>query len=230
MILQRYEYRDEDFRFYHLSQAVGRMSDCKDKRVGAIIVEYGVVQGIGYNYVLDCNMLCDKSCVVKHAETQALSMANGRLSAAVCYVNLFPCAACQTALYYQGVKTIKVFGEQGNKPLTLEWAGATNHIFLLPDLPSLLLKMNGDRNQRQVCQGELMELGTEISNHDARTDRPESKAKIVEAIRSEMVDVDLQILALDRSLPLELLHIQGVGKWNRLIAKFKDKFFPNKDL
>lgn len=232
MILQRFEYTEEELKLYHLCHTLGQLSSCKDKQVGAIVVAYDGRMGMGYNKVHVCNGLCDKSCDVTHAEDMALDTfceLEGFLKKSTVYINLFPCLRCQVLMEMVEVDRVVVFGARGNKPVNPYWTHI-GKIELLPDLPKLLLSYNGPRNQRQVVQGELAELITAISDHDSRTDRAEVKEVLYEAILSEAVDVKLQLQALALSFerntekPLEML------KWNKLIAEFKDKFFPNKDL
>lgn len=223
MLIQRYEYTAQDYNMYLLTRDLGRMTKCTHKQVGCVILGTTGICGVGYNTVHECNLQCNKTCKVLHAERAALM--NGVVGmAGTAYVNLFPCLECQAALAHAGIQTIVVFGEQGNKELGPFYGGARN-IEMLPDLPSLLVKMNGEKRVRQIVQGEAAELITAISNYDARDDRPESRGQLLDDVYGEIVDVELQLLNLKQTLPPDLAGPKDFKKWNKLIAKFQDKFF-----
>lgn len=227
MIVQRMMYNAEDYRMLQVCQAVAGMSTCHHKQVGAIIVQGQAIESVGFNRVLQCNDLHDKTCIVKHAEVEALSKAKYTYGA-ICYVNLFPCLKCQEALMQAGIDALVVFGEQGNKPLHPDWGNRP--IYLLPPLPSLLLSYNGERNQHQVVQGELAELITAISNYDARSDRKESKDEQKQALIGEMADVQLQLQILALSLEGGPTDEDHAYKYRKLLKKFGPIFFPGKEL
>jgi len=46
----------------------------------------------------------------------------------------------------------------------------------------------------------------------------------------EIVDVELQLYALKQSLSILPYSDSMMKKWSKLVAKFKDKFFSDKDL
>jgi len=227
VIVQLQKYCAEDYRMLQLCQAVAAMSTCTHKQVGAVIVNKASILGIGYNTVLRCNDRHDKTCLVEHAERVALDKTK-YTDGAICYVNLFPCLACQEALASAGIDAIVVFGEQGNKLVHPSWGDRP--IYLMPPLPSLLLAYNGERNQHQVVQGELAELITAISNYDARLDRAESKDEQKQALVGEMVDVQLQLQILALTIDRGPTDEDHAHKYSKLLMKFSPIFFPGKEL
>lgn len=229
MIVQRYEYTEEELKLYHLCHTLGSFSTCKDKQVGAVIRTLNNRLTVGYNRVINCNMQCDKTCNVIHAEEMALMAPDEELTGATAYISLFPCLRCQTLIMLAGIKKVVVFGVQGLKQCKEYWR-EEGTIELLPDVPRLLLSYNGPRSQSQVIQGELAELITALSNYFAREDRPESKMAQLQEIGAEVIDVKLQLAVLAQIIGLEAQMPKEHDKWNKLIAKFEDKFFPNKDL
>jgi len=230
MLRHEYVLKQFDYKMYELCYTMGRMSSCSHKQVGAVIVRDGKILGVGYNHVLSCNGLHDKTCTVSHAEVEACP--GIAINGSICYVNLFPCEACQRYLWSRGVREIRVFGKQGTKPMV---PLADLLITVLPDLPALLLNYNKEHKARQVVQGELAELTTAISNLDARDDRPESRGQLIDDIAGETVDVALQLNILRLSLRDENFHFlesqaRHTNKWNKLLTKFESNFFPDKDL
>lgn len=233
MLKKTLSYTSTDMLAYNLCHSLGQFSTCEDKQVGAILFSPSAgILGSGFNLPVECNHKCDHSCNVQHAEDMAVSSIYCCMPEdTVSYVNLFPCLSCQTLLYNLGIKEVRVFGEQGNKELYPLFAkNKEQHIVMLPALPSLLLKMNGEKKQRQIVQGELAELITAISNIDSRDDRPESRMVLLSNLLDEIVDVELQLLVLKQSLSILPYSNSMMKKWSKLVAKFKDKFFPSKDL
>jgi len=227
VIIQMKSYSAGEYRMLQLCQAVAAMSTCTHKQVGAVLVQNGTVESVGFNRVLKCNDRHNKTCNVKHAEIEALSKAK-YTQGAILYVNLFPCLKCQEALLQAGIDALVVFGEQGNKPLHPDWGNRP--IYLMAPLPSLLLAYNGERNQHQVVQGELAELITAISNYDARLDRAESKDEQRRALIGEMVDVQLQLQILALTIDRGPTDEDHAHKYSKLLMKFSPIFFPGKEL
>ena len=64
----------------------------------------------------------------------------------------------------------------------------------------------------------------------ARGDREESKAEQREEVVKEYIDVRLQGYTLQRSMPMPELNGLETKKWNKLLAKFKPMFFPDKEI
>lgn len=226
MIL-RITYGNLEYRMLQICQSVAALSTCSHKQVGAVIASGDFIKGVGYNRVLSCNDKHDKTCNVQHAEMMALDQSRHTYGSS-CFVNLFPCPACQEALALAGIKAIFVFGERGTKPEHPTWKDMS--IYVLPPLPSLLLTFNGERNQHQVVQGELAELITAISNYDARSDRAESKEDQLADLLGEMVDVQLQLQILALSLGGGPSDEDHAYKYRKLLTKFEPIFFPSKEL
>lgn len=228
MIEQLYHYEELDLHYYHICHNISRLSSCLDKQVGAVLVDSDLLPlSFGFNNVKQCNASCDKTCRVIHAEAFALTRLAMGVTPYRAYINLFPCENCQLIMSMAGVREVYVFGARGNK---LYSSAAGLKIYLLPDLPKLLTEYNGDRNTRAVVQGECAELITAISNFDARGDREESKAEQREEVVKEYIDVRLQGYTLQRSMPMPELNGLETKKWNKLLAKFKPMFFPNKEI
>jgi len=228
MVEQLFEYTEDDLKFYHLCNTVGKLSTCLDKQVGTVIVDRDTeLMSVGFNHVKQCNGLCDKTCRVVHSEAYAVARLNPGITPFRAYVNLFPCLNCQNIMSNAGIQEVYVFGAQGNKAYEKR---AGLRIYLLPNLPKLLTEYNGPRNTRAVVQGECAELITAISNYDARHDRNETKAEQRTEVLKEFVDIRLQSYTLQESLPMPELSVLEFQKWNKLIAKFKSIFFPGIDL
>lgn len=226
MITQKYSYDEQDFSAYYLCKAIGSFSTCGHKKVGTVLFdELNRVVGVGYNRVYDCNHLCNKTCGVRHSEIVALD--NVARSPTLAYLNLFPCIACQRALSAAGVELVKVFGAQGNKPYDKL---ANLKIQLIPDLPKKLVEYNGALASRQVVQGECAELITAISDLDSRKDRTETLPERIDHVFEEAIDVKLQLQVLDVTLDYTHFFSVELAKWNKLLAKFRYIFFPDKDL
>lgn len=230
MVTRIVSYTKEDTVFFNLCKAVAGLSTCKDKQVGAVLThDRGI--SMGYNSVIGCNGLCDKTCEVMHAEIMALRHAPEWLRNPTMYINLFPCLACQEAMAMAGVRKIVVFGEQGNKETSARWRNSSEYsIQIVPDLSIHLLRFNGEKNALGVVQGELAELITAISNYNNRSDRAESKEELLEDIWGEVNDVRLQLDILTRALPYRDGKAPEFRKLNKLLRKFETIFFPDKDI
>lgn len=231
MTKQNKHYTQQDYKIYQLCSSLGSMSTCKDKQVGAVIVdEKGLIVGSGYNMPHHCNNLCNKTCSAIHAEFMAIGQLPIRDSVLfpgsyTAYINLYPCKNCQESMRNRGITTVKVFGIQGNK-----WDYNILDIELIPDLPSLLLSMNGPSRCRQIMGGEMAELITAISNLDARDDRPETRDKLIQDMIDEYVDVQLQLQIFPKGIRPYQENGEGMAKWNKLLDKFWSKFFTDIDL
>ena len=229
MITQRLEYTDREYKYYHILNTTSKLTTCGNRQVAALVVDKDAeLYGIGYNSVIHCNNLCDKTCNVRHAEIMALQfIPHTRVRMFTLYVNLFPCEACQKEASLHGVGKIIVFGDRGNKRDT-----ELVDIEIIPDMADVLLRYNGrdgrngPRNCRQIFQGEMSELSTAISNYDARDDREEHKSALMDDMIEESVDVDLQHMIFNKTIWPEKEKGEGSHKWNKLLAKFRGYILP----
>lgn len=123
----------EKYNNYYMRQAhsAARMSYCKRKKVGAIVVKDGIIIADGWNGMPSgMDNTCETDNVtnpeVSHAEANAISKitrSHNSSEGADMYVTLAPCIECAKMIHNAGIKRVVVknkygkYGEEGTKYL-----------------------------------------------------------------------------------------------------------------
>jgi len=178
----------QEAHIFHLMNLYKEQSWCLDKQVVCILTDkdYNILS-YGINEIIACDQQChdkeNRRCETVHAEIVALQKTSQ--IAHYAFVNLFPCAPCQTRLRQEGIQEIIVAGPKHKKQVV-------DIIRLESDLYKDILLDNGQEKQLSVAQGELAELITAISDFFYR---PEKKIPMEELL-DEVADVELMLMQI----------------------------------
>lgn len=174
---------EQDATMFNIMESLKRLSKCIDKQVVCLLVDAdSTILSVGVNRILKCDKNCDdkknRTCVVNHAEIEAVSRLKDAEHVAAlpdeykptAYVSLFPCAPCQRALEPY-VKEIVTFGM-----IHKEWVsdklfvyGHPIYDFMGPnllDLPPATMEEQADEVDSYEARINFMKTADQIAHRD----------------------------------------------------------------